>query len=276
MENLAQPPPPSRPRSGRSSSQDLSPERPEHPLRASSVDLQSAGRSVAQTTGHLAESALSNLRKSIAAQRPFSIVPPDGRSSPQPDRELKPVSKLNLEDRLRSSFAIGEASTSTTPDARSHAPSPKPLPTLSHPLSPTSTPLPDSLVGSPLSEQELTFPPHAIPPSFAVQDDAVEEPSQRTAEKKEDLEDSSTQTETRYPEADVLLPPPPFSPELSEHSELHSADSRLLVSDTVPQDVDVRDDDVEVLKQRLRELELRCSGSLVALRCITQAIDCSI
>ena len=160
MENLAQP----QPRPGasasavQSGSQEVSPERPGHVSRAS-FDLSN----VAQSTGFLAESAFSNLRKSLAAQRPLNFTTvPEGKQSPQPDREreLKPVSvtKPTLEDRLRASFAIGEASNATTPDAISHSPSPKPGSTsvlgniANAPiLSPKSTPLPDSplLISSP-------------------------------------------------------------------------------------------------------------------------------
>lgn len=144
VEDLAQPQP--RPaRTGRSESQDFSPERPGATSRGS-FDLSSASRNITQSTGLLAESAITNLRKSLASQRPFTGTSPDGRGSPRPDRELRPVSKPTLEDRLKASFAIGEASNVTTPDVISHSSSPKPIIAKNNEtiLSPKSTPLPES------------------------------------------------------------------------------------------------------------------------------------
>ena len=211
MESLAQPQPQ---RSGsRSSSQDLSPERPDSGQRGS-FDLQSAG--------HLAESALFSLRKSLASQRPFAVVPPEHRPSPPPDRELKSVTtKGTLDDRLRATFAIGEASTSTTPDARSYNPSPRPVQVPSRVRSPTSIPLPESPLKSPPIEHDIPAPtPLSLPPSVAARDplgdvEIPERPPSKPSPALEESRNSESLNEDfipdRIPEADIPLPP--FSPE---------------------------------------------------------------
>lgn len=201
METLAQPQP------HKGGSRTNSPDSAEHASRAGgSLDIQGAGRHVVSSTGHLAEAAFSNLRKSLAAQRPFTVVSPtaegstgtrSGRSSPLAsspsggDRELRPVHKSTLEERLRASFAIGEASAATTPEggshAPSHAPSPKPAPQSNPPgpvpslaLSPTSTPLPDSPIISPnLDADNLSVPHLSLAPEVA--DVASTEPVHDTA-----------------------------------------------------------------------------------------------
>ncbi|KAF7320403.1 Mediator of RNA polymerase II transcription subunit 5 [Mycena kentingensis (nom. inval.)] len=116
-----------------------------------------------QSTGQLAESAMSNLRKSLSQQRPGSPV-----KSPQHPKSPPPRAKSTLEDRLRARFVVGESSTETTPAASSRvspAP-PEPISTSAHPLSPSSVPLPESPIASPI---QLFEPPE----SFAV-DEAKE------------------------------------------------------------------------------------------------------
>ncbi|KAF5377593.1 hypothetical protein D9615_005338 [Tricholomella constricta] len=100
------------------------------------------------SSSQLAESALSNLRKSLAIQRSGSVGSPSKHSSPTPPRDGR--TKSTLEDRLRAAtFAIGEASNATTPEI-SRKPSPSVTSVVSsHPLSPSSTPLPDSPAASP-------------------------------------------------------------------------------------------------------------------------------
>ena len=179
VEDLAQPQP--RPaRTGRSESQDFSPERPGAVSR-SSFDLSSASRNITHSTGNLAESAITNLRKSLASQRPFVGTSPDGRGSPKPERELRPVSKPTLEDRLRASFAIGEASNATTPEGVSHTSSPKPISTQSEKvLSPRSTPLPDSPVDSPRLSRSIAAspPPQSVASPIPTKDSNYFDPLQ--------------------------------------------------------------------------------------------------
>ncbi|KAF7310969.1 GRIP domain-containing protein [Mycena chlorophos] len=125
------------------------------------------------STGQLADAALSNLRKSLHQQRPSGSA----KSPP-------PRAKSTLEDRLRASFAIGDTSSAEpTPAASSRvspvpesAPSnPDPIlePVSIHPLSPSSTPLPDSpVITSPIQLHEPEPPLHVLPDDNAVADPA--------------------------------------------------------------------------------------------------------
>ncbi|KAK7064160.1 mediator of RNA polymerase II transcription subunit 5 [Favolaschia claudopus] len=134
--------------------------RPASPARTRSSD------SHGSSTGQLAENALSNLRKSLASQRSASPVQtPKGSPAPRPH-------KMTLEDRLKAAtFTIGEASGDTTPAASSRVSPAPPLVTtpseapndttrleaaIEHPLSPSSTPLPESRVSSPIEVHEPT------------------------------------------------------------------------------------------------------------------------
>ncbi|KAH7915816.1 peroxisomal membrane anchor protein conserved region-domain-containing protein [Hygrophoropsis aurantiaca] len=67
----------------------------------------------------------------IAPPRPGAFTPP-----------------TTLEERLRASFTVGDASAGSTPNVSSRA-SPVPIPVTHHPLSPASTPLPESPVLTP-------------------------------------------------------------------------------------------------------------------------------
>ncbi|KAJ6604727.1 hypothetical protein DFH09DRAFT_1257444 [Mycena vulgaris] len=129
--------------------------RPASPSRSRSLD----GHASPPSTGQLAESALSNLRKSLASQRPAS----PSQKSPPPPR----AHKSTLEDRLRATFTIGEASSESTPAASSRlaeTPNSVSEPELSIQIkSPSSMPLPESRVTSPLELHEPT--PVLAPPS---------------------------------------------------------------------------------------------------------------
>ncbi|KAJ7783868.1 hypothetical protein DFH07DRAFT_908919 [Mycena maculata] len=135
--------------------------RPASPSSSRSLD----GHASTASTGQLAESALANLRKSLAHQRPAS----PGAKSPPPRAH-----KSTLEDRLRATFTIGEASTESTPVASSRV-SPVPPPVENHenhaeatemeqPMSPSHIPLPDSRVSSPILMHEPTAVLAAPPP----------------------------------------------------------------------------------------------------------------
>jgi hypothetical protein len=122
---------------------------------------------------------LSNLRKSLASQRPAS--PNQSQKSPPPPR----AHKLTLEDRLRAAaFTIGETSNETTPAASSRVspslvPPPvdnpldapgtttEPEPT-TQPMSPSSMPLPESRISSPIQLHEPSPVIVAPPPPEPV------------------------------------------------------------------------------------------------------------
>ena len=268
MENLAQSPPQNRPNHpSRSESQEPPPTTPErqHTRGSPSFDL----TSVAHSTSHLAESALSNLRKSLASQRPFTAVSPSAESaratstSPQPDRELKPVSKPALEDRLRASFAIGDLSGSSTPSP-SHAPSPKPQQQVANAvLSPTSMPLPDSPPAtSPPPPIDLTSPLQMstqLPPAndHPLADVLTEASANKSSTDTKDrgIRISISPTRTRYPEADIPLPlGSPVPTNLSASQSSQQSMSPLLDS---PQHSNGEDED---LKTKFRQLEERFNG----------------
>ena len=87
------------------------------------------------TPSTLAESALTNLRKSLVASPPIGTRP----DTPPRDTRTIPAAGasrgLRLEDRLRASFTVGDASNSTTPGAATPA---------SQPGDPLTTALPKS------------------------------------------------------------------------------------------------------------------------------------
>lgn len=227
VESLSQPP---------KNPQDASsPNGDEAPVR-SSVD---GVRSSPSSSSHLAESALSSLKKSLAAQRPASpgtnhtrttsasssIAEPAPISSPAPSPKPRTAGRSTLEDRLRAKFAIGDASNSSTPTASARV-SPSPILGAEHPLaisprvsqdqdipvvkgppnplSPTSTPLPDSPLQSPvdgansldaLTECKTAPTPSSLPaptPEVAV-------PSNRNDETVAPKEETSPPTDVNSP-----------------------------------------------------------------------------
>lgn len=224
VQNLAAP-------HSRQSSESAPDPRPASPSRTRSLD----GTTAPPSTGQLAESALSNLRKSLASQRPAS----PGQKSPPPPR----AHKSTLEDRLRANFTIGEASNESTPAVSSRvSPAPPPVdkpaeelapvpePELSiQPMSPASTPLPESRISSPIELHEptpiLVAPP---PPSSEPVAPASPKPTSPRVDRVSALE------------AEVALPP--------------------TTPDAQP-DEGLRITDVEALQERLKLVEQRFSGN---------------
>lgn len=113
-------------------------------------DAQSARQS--QSTNQLADAALNNMRRSFSSQRPGSPLSrssspvsssiPKSNSTPDPG-----LRKFTLEERLRASFSVGDASNATSPAISSRAsPVSNAVVVTQHPLSPTSIPLPASPV----------------------------------------------------------------------------------------------------------------------------------
>lgn len=121
-----------------------------------SLDMQARSASPL-SSGQLAESALSSLRKSFVSQRPGSSVDsPRTSSTPSPQGAPR---KSNLEERLRrATLAVGEASGSPSTSAPKHSSRiASPSPMSRNPLkrvegSPCSTPLPASPVVLPATE----------------------------------------------------------------------------------------------------------------------------
>ncbi|KAK7694843.1 hypothetical protein QCA50_002031 [Cerrena zonata] len=107
--------------------------------RSSSDSLRQSSSSSSQ----LADSALSNLKKTLSTQRSGSPGPGATATTSSP----RPSGRTTLEERLRAKFAVGEASANTSAASSSKS-SRVGTPVTDHPLSPSSTPLPDSPASS--------------------------------------------------------------------------------------------------------------------------------
>ena len=121
-----------------------------------------SGEGGASSSGHLADSALSSIRKSLQAQRSSSPARAGPNGTANGGLHDPHKSRSRLEERLRASLAFGigevsnpstEVSTNATNTPTSmKAPIPLPGRTDTTALSPTLTPLPDSPIGSPIIE----------------------------------------------------------------------------------------------------------------------------
>ncbi|KAJ3935388.1 MAG: hypothetical protein NXY57DRAFT_502190 [Lentinula lateritia] len=122
--------------------------------RSQSIDLTSPTQ-----LAENALSSLSSLRKSFSPTLPGTPSPPNTKSPSTPRPSTPRPYKSTLEERLRAAtaFTIGEASNSTTPQpsARaSPAPSIVPRDQPLSPVSPLSTPLPESPISQSSTESE--------------------------------------------------------------------------------------------------------------------------
>ncbi|KAG1864128.1 hypothetical protein DFJ58DRAFT_202477 [Suillus subalutaceus] len=183
------------------------------------LDVQSARQ--LQSTNQLADAALNNLRRSFASQRPGSPLSrssspvsssvPKSNSTPDPG-----LRKFTLEERLRASFSVGDASNTTSPGISSRAsPASSAVVVTQHPLSPTSIPLPASPVILPVAAsppqvsdtQPSDLPSHPSPFPLAAThlQDASEEGPHATST-------------TEVPQA-LALAPLPLGPEKAPVAE---------------------------------------------------------
>jgi hypothetical protein len=221
VENLSsQPTDERRESSSRSNSTD-SPLRPSSPLSSS----------------QLAESALVNLRKSLASQRAGSPVPKNAGA-----RDPKSA-KSTLEDRLRAAaFTIGEASNPSSAVVSTRASPTPPNSASQRPPSPSSTPLPESPKMSFETEANASLV-HPVPSSIATPAVQLLSSSLQTSPSPE--VSASTPEATRL---EVDLPSDPADPiqDLSEAAPVVSSSS----SST----------DVEALQERLKQVEQRFTG----------------
>ncbi|KAI6007349.1 hypothetical protein EDD15DRAFT_49652 [Pisolithus albus] len=151
---------------------------------ASSTRPRSPDANASRSSSQLAESALLNLRKSLATQRAGAALPqrPQSRSgSPQPPSVPKSSSdasirKSTLEERLRASFTIGESLSGTTSNAPSSRASPgldPPHPPQTNVLSPETVSLPESptqvVPDLPTEEQTIPVPHCQSPPPILLE-----------------------------------------------------------------------------------------------------------
>lgn len=268
VQNLAAPHP-------RQSSESAPDARPASPARNRSSDGHSS-------TGQLAESALSNLRKSLASQRPAS--PSQSQKSPP----LPRAHKMTLEDRLKAAtFTIGETSGETTPAASSRV-SPVPPPvdkpseapetapklelTMQHPLSPSSTPLPESRVTSPIELHKpapiLVAPPSEPVPLPSEPDIPLSEPPSGPVP----LEPVPTPSETVSSPPEPVPPSQPPSepvatlspkPQTLQVDQVSALEAEVALSHSTPDaqgEEAPRINDVDALQERLKLVEQRFSG----------------
>lgn len=154
----------------------------------------SAIRTSFSASSQLAETALTNLRKTAVSNSPAS--PSAMAGATEPPNKSHVGGRTTLEERLRAKFAIGDASNTTTPASSSRT-SPSPVPGAQHPLaldtapsndipevkgeqndplSPTSTALPDSPALSPTIE--ASQPLASIAASVVSNDGSVDAQAQ--------------------------------------------------------------------------------------------------
>ncbi|KAJ3546976.1 hypothetical protein NM688_g5452 [Phlebia brevispora] len=122
---------------------------------AEGSSLDAALRQSLSSSSQLADAALTNIRKSLASQRSGS---PGPRSPPNDSQR----SRSTLEERLRAKFAIGEASTGTSPNPSTRStPSSTPTPVTDHPLSPSPSSQVElaSNANCPPSPRNIPLPP---------------------------------------------------------------------------------------------------------------------
>ncbi|KAJ8469444.1 hypothetical protein ONZ45_g16889 [Pleurotus djamor] len=168
----------------------------EPPSRTGSLDM-SRSQSTPLSSSQLAESALSNLRKSLASTHTANPGPGPRTSSMSTsvsDSAIRPA-KSRLEDRLRAKLAAADASSrgSTTP------------------VSPTSTPSP----------HEVQLPSTSETPSSDPKTEAESVGSQAKVDEEVD---------SRHPEADIPLPQDAVDPP----ENVASQDSEPLPSSEAP------------------------------------------
>ncbi|KAF5375140.1 hypothetical protein D9758_000209 [Tetrapyrgos nigripes] len=164
------------PQQTRKGSQDA--EGPSHAARSQSIDSQRP-----DSPGQLAESALSSLRKSFA---PRSASPASAKSP-----ITSPRTKSTLEERLRAvTHTLGEASNGTTPTSSRASPLPMKV-AVDHPLSPTSTPLPDSPIVSPIVSPALEHVGHNLSLSVASLSDVTPAAEPASVSEQEPVEENA-------------------------------------------------------------------------------------
>ncbi|KAF9499721.1 hypothetical protein BDN71DRAFT_1486818 [Pleurotus eryngii] len=168
------------------------------------------------------ESALLNLRKSLASNRSGSPGPPGRPKSPAvatsvSDGAIRPA-KSRLEERLRASFTVGDISSrGSTKNSTRATPSPAPASDPPEDI-PTTIPLPDSLPVSPLVASEQPSISESLHLTGSKLSEQAQDPLEVSAE---------STTEERYTEADIPLP------DNAEGSH-ESADTELNEEDVLP------------------------------------------
>lgn len=160
----------------------LAESQPEAQSRSQTLDTAVQRSASASSSGQLADSALSSLRKSLVSQRAGTSSPRS--SSPAPTEKRLP--KSNLEERLRrATTGIVEASTPNRSPNRSSTASPSPIsknPVNRHKKSPSSTPLPASPALTAVTEDDSKI---ALPTELSLQEPPMTSELQPSKEPKD-------------------------------------------------------------------------------------------
>jgi hypothetical protein len=282
VEHLAQqqqsPPPPRRPASNSVSSQSSA-----HHAQAGNDTQRSPTNSLDE--GRMAETALLNFRKTLISSR-SSSPGPSQISDKESSRQIR-----SLEDRLRASFALGEASERTTPDT-SKLPSPGEVDPVSValPLSPEQElPVPSleeafDPLGAQLSpdpsRNALSPPPlAAAEPERAFAEPLPHPPSEAVHEPTSDTDPpgAASPISSPPPESPKVVPPLADMPDhlTGEASMLaapmpksHLPDLAAPQPDSRPSTprplspfpIEDREPDLEKLRERLKLVERRFTG----------------
>lgn len=229
------------------------------------------------SSGQLAESALSSLRKSFIANRPQASSLTHSMSLPSVASPDKPRHKMNLEERLRASLSAADVS--TTSAALNKSPPAESAIATETPLSPSSIPLPDSpVMASPLEIDQIPSSdpgeddtkPH-VPNN--VQDDSEnsisnhvnEAGAQIVASTVPDSKSEVDHTTEAEGSSSSIIEPAVVSDDVVESSPATQA-STSMESEGLATGVLDKDDttsNVDVLEERLRELEQRFAGESV-------------
>ncbi|XP_006454982.1 hypothetical protein AGABI2DRAFT_239477 [Agaricus bisporus var. bisporus H97] len=222
------------------------------------------------SSGQLAESALSSLRKSFITNRPQASLT-HSMSLPSVASPDKPRHKMNLEERLRASLSAADVS--TTSAALNKSPPAESAIATETPLSPSSIPLPDSpVMASPLEIDQIPSSdpgeddtePH-VPNN--VQDDSEnsisnhvdEAGAQIVASILPDPKSEVDHTTEAEGSSSSIIEPAVVADDVVESSPATQASTSMESEDSATGVLDKDDttSNVDVLEERLRELEQR-------------------
>lgn len=278
------------------------------PLQSQDNPLSADGRSqspdpLRQSSAQLAENALVNLRKSIAAQR---VASPSQQNIPGRPRSASPsrssttrstsdsgLRKTTLEERLRASFAGSESSpnpsTTTSPPPRTVLVNQHPTPTpVSEPAN-LAIGAPDVSVSSfvhseehghvddvsapPQEPNDATQPPGVTPPSAPQPDPASSTADSTDAVRTDSTVDSVSETQEALPVANTELQQPLIQqctqdPGVVDVSIVGADPSgeEVVKAELEPTVADRSEDaGVDVLQERLRLVEQRFAGKVAAV-----------
>lgn len=211
------------------------------------------------SSGQLAESALSSLRKSFIANRPQASSLTHSMSLPSVASPDKPRHKMNLEERLRASLSAADVSTTSA------APSSIPLPdspVMASPLEidqiPSSDPGEDDIKphvpNNVQDDSENSISNHVDEAGAQIVASTVPDPKSEVDHTTEAEDSSSSMIELAVVADDAVE----SSPATQASTSMESEDSATGVLDK-----DDSTSNVDVLEERLRELEQRFAGESV-------------